>query len=73
MSSEHRLPRGIKHISTLSAVGLILALISLAGLIYSSTGNVLFGPDTAYVLDSALIVGTLLLCATVIILTVDYH
>lgn len=55
-----------------AATGLILAMIAVAGLLYSSSGSVLFGPESAVVLDGALIIGTLMICVSVVVLLVKF-
>jgi hypothetical protein len=72
MNRNHPIPRGVKHLSTFTASGLILALIAVAGLIYSSSGSVSFGPDSAIVLDAALIIGVSMMCLGIAVLLVEF-
>jgi len=47
-------------------------MIAVAGLLYSSTGNVLFGSESAIILDGALVIGTLVICAAVVVLLMKF-
>jgi hypothetical protein len=64
--------RGVRHLPAFAAAGLILAMIAVAGLLYSSTGNVLFGSESAIILDGALVIGTLVICAAVVVLLMKF-
>jgi hypothetical protein len=69
----HPIPgKGVRHLPAFAAAGLVLAMIAVAGLLYSSTGSAPFGPESAIVLDGALAIGTLVICAAVAVLLIKF-
>ena len=64
--------RRVSYLPILVASGLMLALMAVAGLVYSSSGSPLFGPEGTIILDAALVIGVLAISIEVVTELVKY-
>lgn len=74
MSEDRGAPgKGLKHLSTFIASGLILGLLAVSGIVYNGSGSASLGPGSASVLDDALIAGVVIMVVGITVLLAKYR